>query len=331
MTDTAATNPTHPLPAMAFNVAQEQAEFEQHLGVLIAYDPASSSLHLERDDIGGYRHPLVQAQWHGWLSARRASAERAARTSTFAAWLASDIAPPASVTEYARVAYEAGRASAAVEGNPVAEKWAIFYDNLGEQPYTSRFVSDWTLYDTQAEANAWIARIGPDASSPAKHYSARPVRLFAADEALPARPPTLYLDEYDAASAGQAWLRPYLPQGVRLAYSDDVGSQAAPVKWAALFDGYDRLVAAYLLTRDAKNYTQLTVVQGRAFDCTVNPVSSRMCEHGTKSCTTNHAGAPGQESGFPAQGAGSTGGRRKILMQDGTMLDVTPPAAGGPA
>lgn len=337
---------THAI-APPFDRAHEQAEFEQHMEVLIRYDPDSAALTLARHDSGTYCHPLVQAQWHGWLSARRASAERAARTSSFPAWLASDITPPASVTDYARMAYEAGRASA---GELVAEKWAVYYDNLGEQPYTSRFVSDWTLYDSKDEANAFIATL-QGASSPARHYSARPVHVLvpaAAASAQPAQPtpasgqpagpalreeaepiPTIFMDELDAARAGHAWLQHYLPQGVRLVYSDDTGRAAPPVKWVALFDRYDRLVAAYLLTRDAKNFTQLTLVPGRGWDCEVNPVSSRMCQQGTKSCVTDHAAiaATGPTEPATPETTGAPGGRRKILMPDGRMLDVTPPPA----
>lgn len=79
------------------------------------------------------------------------------------------------------------------------------------------------------------------------------------------RPPEIYMDELDAANAGQAWLNPLIQFGTKMCYSEDKGPVAARVKWAAIFDRYDRVVGAYLLTRDLKNFTQLCVFEGRAF------------------------------------------------------------------
>lgn len=82
----------------------------------------------------------------------------------------------------------------------------------------------------------------------------------------------MYMDELPAAQAGEAWIEQFAKEADKVVYTDDAGGQAARVKWCAYFDSYDRLVAAYLLTRDAKNWTQLTKVRGEAFAATA-PVS----------------------------------------------------------
>jgi hypothetical protein len=70
-----------------------------------------------------------------------------------------------------------------------------------------------------------------------------------------------FLDEIDAARAGEDWLQNARTIEHRLEYLEDNGSGAMPkVKWAALFDSYDRLTHAYLLTRDLQNWCQITFV-----------------------------------------------------------------------
>ena len=75
----------------------------------------------------------------------------------------------------------------------------------------------------------------------------------------------LYMDELPAAQAGEAWIAQFAKEADKVMYSPDEGNQAIRVKWCAYFDSYDRLVAAYLLTRDAKNWTQLSRVRGEPF------------------------------------------------------------------
>lgn len=59
-------------------------------------------------------------------------------------------------------------------GDLVAEKWAIYYDNLGKQSYPSRFMQDWRLYESTAEANAEIS------SHPnSEHYRPEKVMIYA--------------------------------------------------------------------------------------------------------------------------------------------------------
>lgn len=70
----------------------------------------------------------------------------------------------------------------------------------------------------------------------------------------------MYLDELTAAQEGQKWLNGFIDQGATIAYSEDSGPQAPRVKWAAIFNSYDRMVAGYLLTRDAMNWTELTLI-----------------------------------------------------------------------
>lgn len=76
---------------------------------------------------------------------------------------------------YCRCAAPAGEVVARSDLAKLADKWAIYYDNLGEQTYDSRFMSDWYLYDSQVEAETQISHF-----TFAKHYSARKVEIFAA-------------------------------------------------------------------------------------------------------------------------------------------------------
>lgn len=75
----------------------------------------------------------------------------------------------------------------------------------------------------------------------------------------------MYMDELPAAQAGEAWIQQFAKEADKVMYSPDEGAQSIRVKWCAYFDSYDRLVAAYLLTRDAKNWTQLSRVRGEPF------------------------------------------------------------------
>lgn len=77
-----------------------------------------------------------------------------------------------------------------------------------------------------------------------------------------------FMDELDAALAGEAWIHARLAFARRMAYSSDTGAQAQKVKWCALFDSHDRLVYAYLLVRDELNWTQLTLVDAFGTDST---------------------------------------------------------------
>jgi hypothetical protein len=72
---------------------------------------------------------------------------------------------------------------------------------------------------------------------------------------------TRYLDEIDGARVGEDWMDARQFDGMKREYVEDTAGRAPRVKWAALFDGYDKLVCCYLLTRDAMNYTQLTLVE----------------------------------------------------------------------
>lgn len=70
----------------------------------------------------------------------------------------------------------------------------------------------------------------------------------------------VFMDEIDAAKAGSEWLEPFFGPGFRLCFSVDEGARAPQAKWCMLFDSLDRVVAGYMLTRDAKNWTELTKV-----------------------------------------------------------------------
>jgi hypothetical protein len=82
----------------------------------------------------------------------------------------------------------------------------------------------------------------------------------------------MYMDELPAAQAGEKWIRQFAGEADKVLYAPNEASQVVRVKWCAYFDSYDRLVAAFLLTRDAKNWTQLTKVRGEAFSAPVQPV-----------------------------------------------------------
>jgi hypothetical protein len=64
----------------------------------------------------------------------------------------------------------ARRATAGTAAAPVAEKWAIYYDNLSSEPYESQFMQAWQLYDSEGEAARVIEKYPRKA-----HY--RPVRV----------------------------------------------------------------------------------------------------------------------------------------------------------
>ncbi|WP_308920527.1 hypothetical protein [Janthinobacterium sp. J1-1] len=84
----------------------------------------------------------------------------------------------------------------------------------------------------------------------------------------------MYMDELPAAQAGEKWIHQFASQADKALYAPDEACQAVRIKWCAYFDSYDRLVAAYLLTRDSKNWTQLTKVRGEAFDAPVQPAAA---------------------------------------------------------
>jgi|GEM_PF-2540127 len=75
----------------------------------------------------------------------------------------------------------------------------------------------------------------------------------------------MFMDELPAAQAGEKWIQQFSKDADKVLYTPDLESQAPRIKWCAYFDSYDRLVAAYLLTRDAKNWTQLSKVRGESF------------------------------------------------------------------
>jgi hypothetical protein len=71
-----------------------------------------------------------------------------------------------------------------------------------------------------------------------------------------------FQDEIDAASAGWDWIGQFQKEGTKLELLESSHSGKIPrIKWAALFDCYDRLTHAYLLSRDEKNWTQVTFVE----------------------------------------------------------------------
>lgn len=73
---------------------------------------------------------------------------------------------------YARGLKDAQAEAAPVaSAEPVATCWAIYYDNLGEQPYRSGLMSPFEPWDSEEEAQAAI-----DKWTHAKHY--RPVQMF---------------------------------------------------------------------------------------------------------------------------------------------------------
>ena len=82
----------------------------------------------------------------------------------------------------------------------------------------------------------------------------------------------MYMDELPAAQAGEKWIQKFASEAAKVLYAPDEASQAVCVKWCAYFDSYDRLIAAYLLTRDLKNWTQLTKVRGEAFGTLAQPM-----------------------------------------------------------
>lgn len=71
-----------------------------------------------------------------------------------------------------------------------------------------------------------------------------------------------FIDEIDAALAGNKWLTSYQQSNRELWFTSlvDDTPQMPRIKWAALFDSNDKLFAAYLLTRDQFNRTQITYV-----------------------------------------------------------------------
>ena len=76
------------------------------------------------------------------------------------------------------------------------------------------------------------------------------------------RPPVTYVDEIDAAQAGEKFLEqvPAHIGGSMFYTVDDGGGPAPRVKMAVRFDSYDKVYAGFMLTRDGLNRTQLTLI-----------------------------------------------------------------------
>lgn len=72
----------------------------------------------------------------------------------------------------------------------------------------------------------------------------------------------VFMAEIDAAAAGSEWLQPFFTSSFSICFSVDEGARAPRAKWCMLFDSLDRVVAGYMLTRDAKNWTELTLIGG---------------------------------------------------------------------
>jgi len=227
---------THP----SLNIAAERAEFEQHLCAPVA-GGAGALLDLSRNG-DGYRDLVVNAKWDGWLGARSCSAEQApdcGRCDGMGVTRSDEEDP--STEEQCDRCFGAGKEPAARAGAGVLQALMQVRPHYDDAPQLkTAFLSGHHQALTQA---ALLVR----------EHSGRP------------HPPEIYMDELDAANAGQAWLNPLIQFGTKMCYSDDKGPVAARVKWAAIFDRYDRVVGAYLLTRDLKNFTQLCVFEGRAF------------------------------------------------------------------
>ena len=102
----------------------------------------------------------------------------------------------------------------------------------------------------QAEINAALDRA--DAEDAARYPGP--------SEAL-SKTPLVYMDQIDAGRRGQEWLETHAHRGVRIEYSDNSGPAIPRVQWGIVFDSYERIVAGYLLTRDAKNWTQLVLFE----------------------------------------------------------------------
>jgi hypothetical protein len=79
---------------------------------------------------------------------------------------------------------------------------------------------------------------------------------------LPGTPSqTRYIDEIDAANAGEQWLRQFIPGSVRMVRSEEPsGGQSPLVKWVVLIDRNDCITHGYMLKRDLLNWTQIIFI-----------------------------------------------------------------------
>jgi hypothetical protein len=121
-------------------------------------------------------------------------------------------------------------------------------------------------------ADEWAAARVPDGGGNALRNYAAALRAGAAlakrtpasSTAVPGAggKPLVFMDQLPAGAAGEAWIAKHVDPstGQRLEYSDSSGAAIPRVQWCMLFDSYERVVAGYLLTRDLKNWTQLTLI-----------------------------------------------------------------------
>jgi hypothetical protein len=127
----------------------------------------------------------VEGAWLDMLNEIRAALARRATAGTTAAPSDDDDAFISSAVRAAKVlcvhpdadtTRDIGRAVLAAwraaPTDAVAEKWAIYYDNLGSEPYESQFMQAWQLYDSEGEA----ARVIEKYPRSKAHY--RPVRVW---------------------------------------------------------------------------------------------------------------------------------------------------------
>lgn len=128
--------------------------------------------------------------------------------------------------------------------------------------------SDVTLEDEDAAMKALHGELAADtvlqmiALAERALLAAAPAPIQQEPEATHKR--QVFMDEIDAAAAGSEWIQPFFTPNFSLCFSVDEGARAPRAKWCMLFDSLDRVVAGYILTRDAKNWTELTKVGPRA-------------------------------------------------------------------
>jgi len=150
--------------------------------------------------------------------------------------------------EYLKKQSIAERTTAPVTTPDTSQDWAKL-DGAVAWHLIERHADSWSEVGNMMES--WLAARMAAASAPIQKEP----------EAMHKR--QVFLDEIDAAKAGSEWLEPFFAPEFHLCYSHDEGSQAPRAKWCMLFDSLDRVMAGYMLTRDAKNWTELTKIGAR--------------------------------------------------------------------
>lgn len=158
---------------------------DSHIETLLAAHATAAVAVHEHGAVGGFYTDLLDAQSDIRAALSAVEATKGQRAAHDDATLSRTYLKAINHTAGLRAVYDLAATHKAV-AEPVAKKWAIYYDNLGEQQYTSSFMNDWKLYRSKEAADLQISHWG---AGKEKHYRPVEVYIYAAPvTAAPAAP-----------------------------------------------------------------------------------------------------------------------------------------------